>query len=335
MKPFNQWSRIAKLLTIGTSVMSVLLIGYFGYIFVQLNQSLDEMYEPVEKLPSNVQSIKDENQEAEEEIINSKAYLILGVDQRPGDIGRTDTIMVAVYNEDSKNITLLSIPRDTYVDIAGKGYKDKINHAYQYGIETSIATVENFTGISFDNYVLFTMEGFVKAIDAVGGIKVDINSQMAYNLNKEVRNTSLSKGENVLTGEQALFYARFRKDSSGDFGRNERQREVLLAFLDKGTNLQSAFKINQLLEVLGDDVKTDIRKGEMYDIASDLPKIRKYNIEQITYESKTDRFGPQNLWYVVVPDEEKDRMTNLLKERLTSKDLQTDVLNGNASQNLN
>ena len=99
----------------------------------------------------------------------TKTFLFLGLDRRAqtADIGRTDVILLAVVNGKKEQVTLLSLPRDTYVEIAGQGYKDKVNHSYQYGVATTIATVESFTGGRVVHYVEFDFAGVQKGGDAV------------------------------------------------------------------------------------------------------------------------------------------------------------------------
>ncbi|MFT9487185.1 MAG: LCP family protein [Tepidibacillus sp.] len=304
MKQLFKWRKKTKWIV---GILSLIIIGFssvLGYYVYQLNQTMDQIYEPVERVSTNIAKEKEKSS-------TTKTYLILGVDQRPGDKGRTDGIILAIVNDHTKQITLTSIPRDTYVEIAGKDYKDKINHAYQYGIGTTIATVENFTGIPVDHYVMFNLDGFVKAIDAIGGIRVKVDGSIAKNAQLP------GEGEHLLTGEQALFFSRFRYDSKGDYGRNDRQQEVLKAFLDQSKEVRSPKKINDLLEILGQDVRTDITKSEMYSLAKQLNNYSSQQVEQIKYKSTGKRFGPQNLWYGIITEEERERVSNELKKRLS------------------
>ena len=122
---------------------------------------------------------KDENVE----LIKAKdksIVLIMGVDIRKDDVGRSDTLMIATIDPRLDQATLLSIPRDTRVKIRGRGY-DKINAAFAYGgVELAESTVENFLGIDIDHYVLINTRSFVKIIDAIGGVDIDVEKRMFY-----------------------------------------------------------------------------------------------------------------------------------------------------------
>ncbi|MCZ4136008.1 hypothetical protein BZG24_29500, partial [Escherichia coli] len=114
--------------------------------------------------------------------LNSKEpfnALILGVDERPNDSGRSDTIIVLSVNPAKHKALLFNIPRDTRTEIVGHGTEDKINHAYAFGgVDMSIRTIEQFLGIPIHYYMKVDMEGFARIIDLVGG--VDVNNPFAF-----------------------------------------------------------------------------------------------------------------------------------------------------------
>ena len=144
--------------------------------------------------------------------------LLLGVDQRPGDKGRSDTIMVATVNPNSGKALLFNIPRDTRTRLVKRGYDDKINHAYAYdGIAGSVATVENFLdAFPIDYYVQVNMEGFEMIVDQLGG--VDVNNSFTF----DIDGFHFPKGPQHLDGEYALKYARMRVRRSSRRLRTER-----------------------------------------------------------------------------------------------------------------
>lgn len=317
MKPLKKWKLNSKWKIAIFTVVLIALIVMTLYEVSIFKNAFDRTYEPVNRIPSNV--TEPSTVEPISKHYGVKTYLILGLDRRPNtdDKGRTDAIILAIVNDQSHEITLLSIPRDTYVEIAGKGYKDKINHAYQYGLETAIATVENFTEIQIDNYVLFTFDGFIKSIDAMGGVTVEVDKGIAYNSIMDLGiDNKLVEGEMLLDGEQALYFSRFRYDNQGDYGRNERQQQVLRAVLDQSKSLFSPAKLNEVLNILGDDVRTDLDPTNILDLAVQMSNYSSEDIKRISYNGNSDRFGEQNLWYVVVTEEERVRVSNILKESL-------------------
>ena len=108
------------------------------------------------------------------QIQGKRNILVMGVDRRSGDTGRSDTLFVTMLDTSRNQAALLSIPRDTLVSIPGHGWY-KVNHAYAYGgHELSRKTVENFLGIPISNYVLVDFQGFIKLVDAIGGVDIDV-----------------------------------------------------------------------------------------------------------------------------------------------------------------
>jgi polyisoprenyl-teichoic acid--peptidoglycan teichoic acid transferase len=157
--------------------------------------------------------------------------LALGSDARPGtpiEKGLSDSIHIIAINPDKSRVSILGFPRDSYVEIPGHG-SNKINAAMsQGGPALIIDTLEAMTGIRFDYYVLTSFDGVEKAVDDIGGVKIDIPFPMSDPLS----GTNFSAGEQTLNGEEALAFARDRHSlSSGDFGRSEDQGRLLLAAL--------------------------------------------------------------------------------------------------------
>ncbi|GAA3319168.1 hypothetical protein GCM10020331_024960 [Ectobacillus funiculus] len=156
---------------------------------------------------------------------------MLGADERADEVGRSDTLLVITLNPRTKSMKMVSIPRDTYTEIVGKGKSDKINHAYAFGgIDMSVNTVENFLNIPIDYYIEVNMAGFKDIVDAVGGVDVVNDLDFFHSLV-----IIFAKGPIHLNGEEALVYSRMRKqDPRGDFGRQMRQRQIIKAVIQKG-----------------------------------------------------------------------------------------------------
>ena len=107
------------------------------------------------------------------------SILLLGADERGEDKGRSDSLMVITLNPKNNSMKTVSIPRDTYTEIVGKGKSDKINHAYAFGgVDMSVATVEKFLNVPINYYIEVNMEGFKDIVDAVGG--VDVNNDLEF-----------------------------------------------------------------------------------------------------------------------------------------------------------
>lgn len=310
MKPIQQWGRATKW---GAAIVLLFLIGWTGSVIdssLIVWQTATQMYQPVERLSSEPRQKTMGIQRAQTAAPPPpRVFLLLGVDRErtSRDKGRTDVIMLAIVNESQKKITLLSIPRDTYVEIAGQKSKDKINAAYRFGVDTTIATIENFTGVVIEHYVLFHFDGFVKVIDAMGGVELDLDTAVAQELH-------LPPGIRSLNGEQALEFARFRHDVAGDFGRNARHQQVVKAVLAQSKERLTPGAIEPMLDILGQNVKTDLTFSEMVSLASELRGFSAEQVDMLKYKASTARFGPQNLSYVIIDEQEQERVRQLLQQ---------------------
>ena len=186
--------------------------------------------------------------------------MIMGVDKRSGDAGRSDTLMVAMVDPGKDKLSLLSVPRDTLVSIPGHGW-DKINHAYAYGgHQLSQITLENFLGLQISHYILVDFQGFVKLVDAIGGVDIDVEKDMQYTDPYDGETglvISLHAGRQHLDGTTAIQYVRYR-DEEGDIGRVKRQQKFMKAVFQKlsGTNLLT--RAPEIARTLYQSIDTDL-----------------------------------------------------------------------------
>ncbi len=160
--------------------------------------------------------------------------LLIGQDRREGESrARSDSMILVTVNKDTKSIVLTSFLRDLYVQIPGYG-SNRLNASYVWGgMELLNETLEQNFGIYVDGNVEVDFNQFADIIDLLGGVDMELRSDEANLINKEVGG-SLTEGTHTLNGEQALTYARIRKlDANGDFSRTERQRKVINALLNK------------------------------------------------------------------------------------------------------
>ncbi|MBN8201839.1 LytR family transcriptional regulator [Bacillus sp. NTK034] len=288
-------------------IFNLLLLGagaYAFYVYNSLTSAVDTMQEPIQREKSGKR----------EETITLKerepfSVLLLGVDERQGDKGRSDTMIVLTVNPDLKSVKMLSIPRDTRTGIIGHGTEDKINHAYAFGdVEMAINTVEDFLDIPIDYYIKMNMAGFKDIVDAVNGI--DVTNETDFNMGK----FHFNEGSIHLNGSEALSYVRMRKDDpNGDFGRQQRQRQVIQGVINKGASFSSLTRFDDIFAALGKNVKTDITFKEMMDIQKNYKDTRN-NIQQLTIEGDGQYIG--DIWYLIVPDEERQRVQGELKGHL-------------------
>ncbi|WP_196592606.1 LCP family protein [Pectinatus sottacetonis] len=211
---------------------------------------------------------------------NKVTIMIMGVDSRKDDVGRSDTLMLLVIDKKTDEVSLLSIPRDTRVKIKGHEY-NKINHAYAYGgHELTKNTVENLLDIPINYYVLINMESFKKIVNDLGGIDLKVEKRMYYNDPWDDNgglHIDLYPGMQHLDGEKAVEYVRFR-DSEGDIGRIARQQHFIKAVLEKVLTPAVLPKIPSLIKELSSTIKTDMPVTEMMSYAKLLPGLKNKKI---------------------------------------------------------
>jgi len=237
------------------------------------------------------------------------SVLMLGVDEREGDKGRSDTIIVLTVNPNNNSVKMLSIPRDTRTNIIGKGKEDKINHAFAFGgVPMAMDTVENFLDIPIDYYMQINMEGFKDIVDAVGGVEVQNNLDFTSN------NFHFAKGEITLNGEEALSFSRMRyEDPRGDFGRQSRQRQIIQAVINKGVSLSSLTNFSDIFTAIGKNIKTNLTFEQIVNIQKNYREAGK-NIQQMEINETGTMIN--KIYYGLVSSEEKQRIQTELKKQL-------------------
>ncbi len=251
--------------------------------------------------------------------------LAVGTDSEES-VARADTILVLSFSPKTKDTILFSIPRDTRVMIPGKG-ADKVNHAFAYGgIELLKDAIENFMGIPIHYYGLIDFEGFKYIIDSLGGINIVVEKDMYYVDQAGALKINLHRGQQILNGEKALEYVRFRFDPLGDLGRIQRQQKLISAMIDKVMNLESMTKIPSMITSLIDHIDTDMSPNEIIF----LTKLMK-NIDRSKIWIETIQGEPQYIDGVSYLVADTEKIKNRVKYLIDNKyrGLNVEVLNGN------
>lgn len=287
-------------------VLFLAVVGMGAKLYWDVSKSMDKTYETVER--SKKSQVNLNNKEP-------FSVLLLGIDTGDDgrvEQGRSDTTIVATVNPRDKQTTLVSLARDTYVDIPGQGKQDKLNHAYAFGgASLAMDTVENYLNIPINHYVSINMAGLKELVNAVGGIEVNNNltfSQDGYDF---------TIGKISLDGEQALSYSRMRyEDPNGDYGRQERQRKVIEGIVQKVLSLNSVSNYQQILTAVSDNMKTDLSFDDMKKIALDYRSaFGKVKQDQL---QGTD-FMQDGVSYQRVDEQELTRVQQELKNQLNTK----------------
>jgi polyisoprenyl-teichoic acid--peptidoglycan teichoic acid transferase len=197
--------------------------------------------------------------------------LLVGVDERKNSQDqtyRTDSLILASVDPQSQQIAMVSIPRDTRIEIPKRGL-DKINAAAAYGgLNMTVAVVQQLTGVKIDGYVKTNFDGFKDIIDTLGGVTINVEKNMYFETGDKVDGViNLKKGEQLLDGSKALQYARFRHDTYGDITRTARQQIVLKAVAKKLMQPGTITKIPTLVSQFSAVVDTNLPPADLLTLA--------------------------------------------------------------------
>ncbi|PEZ83968.1 LCP family protein [Bacillus sp. AFS017274] len=231
--------------------------GFFIYLLILILAGCT--YAPLPKQNGNAGTEKKLTKEEDQESV--KTFLLIGVDTRGEQKSRSDAIILAKYFPEQEKLKLASIMRDSYVKMPGNksGY-NKINAAYYYGgRELLKKTIQENFDIKVDHVAVIDFQGFVKMVDLLApeGVAVNVDQEIIDDMSIQA-----SVGKNVLHGEEILKYVRFRHDDESDFGRVERQQEVMVqiktAFINQISSFEGMAALPSIIEQGLSYLDTDI-----------------------------------------------------------------------------
>ncbi|WP_188454977.1 LCP family protein [Virgibacillus oceani] len=313
------------------------LISYATYLYIKADSVFSESYQDDGREKSE---LRDKIVDPSEDNVS---VLIMGVDA--SDVrnnkknSRTDTLMLATLNVKDKSVKLLSIPRDSYVYIPEVGYKTKINHAHAYGgTEATIDTVETLLDIPVDYYAKVNFEAFIDVVDAVDGVTVDVPYEMYEQNSKDQAGAiHLLPGEQELNGEQALAFARTRKQDN-DIERGKRQQEVIQAIIKKAVSMNSILKYDDIIEAVGENMTTNMTFDEMKSFIAYGTKGTNLDFETLSLEGHD--YQPSGTYYWQLDEVALNGTKQLLKKHLeldgvtsTASDQSTPTTSNSSSSN--
>lgn len=294
--PKPLWRRIMRVVLIILGVLALIAAAIALYLFIKAGKISTNPFDFSSKLKG-----EDEGR------VN---ILLLGIGD-PGHAGETlaDTNMVVSINTKTNphQVAMISLPRDLQVKIAGDG-TGKLNEAHSYGenqkppqgIETSLKTIEETLDIPIHYYARANFSGLKQAVDAVGGIEIDVKEPLIDSEYPCEKNESRSCGIRIAAGKQhmdgatALKYARCRKGTCGDdFGRALRQQEVLTATREKAMSLQTLSnpsKVNSLIEAASNNIKTDLSLRNIQRLQEITKDINATDITNVVFSLKPNGF---------------------------------------------
>jgi LCP family protein required for cell wall assembly len=264
-KKKNKWLRRTLY---GLLSVAVIAIGYAVYQAWTIYNALDNFSK--DESESRFKAVVDKTVEAPPEWEGKERVniLLLGGDARglaEGEIARSDSMIVVSIDPVTKRAHLLSVLRDTYVDIPGHG-KGRANTAITLGGPNLVMeTIGNLLGLDIHYYAYADFEGFKALVDAIGGVYFEVEKDMNYvdKADKNRYDIHLEKGYQLLDGDKALQYVRFRHDAMSDFTRTERQREFLKAVAAKLQSTWNVVRMGQILESVQPYIETNLKVSDM------------------------------------------------------------------------
>ncbi|GAB2480797.1 LCP family protein [Alkalibacterium psychrotolerans] len=289
----------------------MLVVGFFVWqAYRDVRSTTDEMYEEAEAQEQHAS-----REEKPLEVDSGEdpfSVLILGVDTEEVDsmVGRSDTMMLMTVNPNEERSSIVSIPRDTYTEIIGRGHQDKINHAHAFGgASMAVNTVQNLFDVPVDYYVSVNMESMQQIIDAIGGIT--ITPPLTFTQDEY----TFTEGQpTTMNGSQALAYSRMRyNDPDGDYGRQFRQRQVIESTMRSLASLDSIRNYSTILGAMSENMRTNMSFDDMVDMFNNY-RSSANEVEQLQLSGQGTYID--GIYYDLIPDEEIERVRSHLMSEL-------------------
>ena len=269
-------------------------LGVAGYTFV--NGKIGKMQK--ENIDTTAVGI---NEETKQELKGYRNIALLGIDSRADDYGlgnRSDCIIIASINQETNEVKLISVYRNTYVYVMENGTKrlDKITHAYSYGgAQNTLKSLNEAMDLNITEFVTVNFDAVIAAVDSLGGVYIDIDSSEIKYINDYIDATSQSSGvksshisstgRQKLDGVQAVAYSRIRYTAGGDYKRTERMRTVVEAMLSKAKTL-GVGQLNSFADTILPRIRTNISSSEIWGL---VPKLASFKVTESLgwpYETK-------------------------------------------------
>ena len=266
--------------------------------------------------------------------------LLMGIDSTDdvltkNAVANGDTLILITFNPKTLNATMLSIPRDSYVPIAcwsGKP-ENKITHAAAYGNDCMINTIENYFDTNIDYYAKINFKGLVKLVNAVDGVEVnvDVDHDLCTDNSNREQEVCIHPGLQTLNGEEALVYARNRKQLvNGTFGRESHQQEIIMALINKMKTIKNVTKFMEILNTISDNLDTNLTTKQIlsfYNVGKDIimkslssDEANLINVQQLFLQGEGqmiyDERAKMVLWDYVPNTSSKKDIINAMKQNL-------------------
>ncbi len=301
------------------------------------------MFTSIEKfinISSETKTIVTKTKELEkEEIISNKdindpfSILLIGVDSESEGINSStangDSLILLTINPNTSNITMVSIPRDSYVPITcfEDKIENKITHSSWYGASCTIDTIEAYFDIPVDYYVMINFKGVVKLVNALGGVTVDVPQYLCTgDSDRSSTAVCINKGLQTLNGEQALVLARNRNSlTNGDLDREQNQQLLINSIIEKLKTVNSVDQVSKVLEAIANNVDTNFTTNQIlsfYDLAKEIliTNNNEVNIDSLLLQGNGQMIYDENmqlvLWDYILNKDSVNAVVSSMKNNL-------------------
>lgn len=285
--------KIIKILIIILLIIILFVVGLLGGTFLYISNKTGKINQ-VDIDKDNIEITEG----IEEKLMSYRNIALLGIDSREDSYSlgnRSDCIMIASINNDTKEVKIASVYRDTYLNIPNRGL-DKVTHAYSFGgAELAMSTLNKNLDLDIKEFITVNFDAVAEIVNAIGGIEINIEQNEIEYINGYISATSgntgieskevTQTGMQTLDGVQAVAYSRIRYTAGGDYKRSERMRTVLTAIVKKAKT-KNISELNNLADTILSKIYTNINSKEIISI---LPQLMTYNIVESTgwpYEIK-------------------------------------------------
>lgn len=316
-------------------VLFITAIGYGGFVFIKAKDALNQSQVDLNR-SGGKSELREEMVTLSKEPIS---ILFLGVENysTDGKDGRADTQIVVTLNPHTNQMKMVTIPRDTRVTIENAGEYTgihKINAAYTYGsitgygaVKLQAETVEKLLNIPIDKVIAVDFDGFRDIVDAIGGVDIQIKEGFwehdIYNNEKKIY---FKAGKAHLNGEESLAFVRMRyRDVNKTYSREERQRQFLGAMIDQAISTETLFKVGQITDILGKNVKTDLTAAEIYALQKQYSTITSSAIHTLNIDGTG--LETKEGWFYIPDKESLKSVSQKLRDSLEIKQVNNFMTN--------
>lgn len=303
----TKWPIIAIICILLAASIPLTAYGIFSFYYSKLNiQPVESGHTVSPAEPDDTDTVAGavpEESSLPYDAENVYNILLIGTDARDAEQrSRSDTMIIVSINRETKHIIMTSIMRDIYCKIPSKG-ENRINSAHAYGgASLLLDTIEYNFGIHIDDYITINFYGFIDAIDAIGGVPMEVSAAEIDVMNFYIRELNFllgagadtdilreeDAGKLLLNGKQALAYSRIRYVGNADFERTERQRDLLTVLMGKTKSL-SLPELGGLMSTVLPCITTSLTQGEILSLLFHAG-------EYLNYEIVSDRIPIEGSW---------------------------------------